>query len=187
LKTLPKILNIDIRAKSDLFKIESIDLEFSNGVNRTFERFSGTRKAVMVIPMLDDNTVLFVKEYAVGTERYEVTFPKGLIDEGESLTQTANREMQEEIGYGAKTFYLMKQLTSVPGVARGVMHTILAKDLFEQKLEGDEPEEIEVIECKLNEIDEFIERVDFTESRSIASLLMLSRMLNGSKYKLEKL
>lgn len=187
IKTLPKISNVSVRAESDLFKIESVDLNFSNGIFRTYERFAGTRNAVMVIPRLDDDTLLFVKEYAVGTEKYEITFPKGVIDSGESFVEAANREMKEEIGYGAKTFYLMKELTSSPGYACGKMQMLLAEDLYKDTLEGDEPEPIEVIECKIKNIDEFILREDFTESRSVAGLLMLSRMLNGSDYKLEKL
>ena len=94
---MPKILHKQIVAESDLFKIESVGLEFSNGNTRIFERFLGTRNSVMVIPLLDKDTLLLVKEYAVGTERYEITFPKGIIDQNEDLHVAANRELKEEI------------------------------------------------------------------------------------------
>ena len=43
----PQILSRTLVAKSRLFKIESIDLKFSNGVERTYERLvPGGRGAV---------------------------------------------------------------------------------------------------------------------------------------------
>ena len=138
----------------------------------------------MVIPRVDKNTLLLVKEYAVGSERYEITFPKGAIDSGEALLDAANRELKEEIGFGANKFYKMKDMTSAPGHACGKMHVLYADDLYVESLEGDEPEAIEVVECKIDQIDDFIMREDFTEARSIAGLLLVKRMLNGSNYEL---
>ncbi len=38
MSTLPKILGVKEVCKSRLFKIEALDLEFSNGVKATYER-----------------------------------------------------------------------------------------------------------------------------------------------------
>jgi ADP-ribose diphosphatase len=54
--------------------------------------------------MLDDDTVLMIYEYSSGTHRYELALTKGKIDAGESPLEAANRELIEEIGYGAKNF-----------------------------------------------------------------------------------
>ena len=40
--------------------------------------------AVAVVPMLDAETVLLVREYAAGMHRYELGLVKGRIDAGES-------------------------------------------------------------------------------------------------------
>ncbi|NQY42714.1 MAG: ADP compounds hydrolase NudE [Legionellales bacterium] len=185
-KKLPKIHNKKIVAKTRLFQIESVDLEFSNGVTRVFERFLGVKNSVMIIPIVDSR-LLLVKEYALGTERYEITFPKGIIDLNESLFEAANRELKEEIGFGANDLYLMKEITNSPGYASGKMHMILAKQLYREKLVGDEPEEIELVECNISNIDQFIMRDDFTDARSIAAMLLVARMFTGVEYKLEKL
>ncbi|MDU1084672.1 MAG: ADP compounds hydrolase NudE, partial [Leclercia adecarboxylata] len=43
----PTILNVETVAKSRLFNVESVDLEFSNGVRRVYERMRpSTREAV---------------------------------------------------------------------------------------------------------------------------------------------
>ena len=68
-KQKPQILHTELVASSRLFRVEQVHLQFSNGEERVYERMQGgNRGAVMVVPMLDDHTVLLVKEYAVGTE-----------------------------------------------------------------------------------------------------------------------
>ena len=77
-KKLPIISNNQQVAQSRLFKIEQIDLTFSNGEKRQYERMLGSgRGAVMIVPMLDDETMLLVREYCAGTHSYELGFPKG--------------------------------------------------------------------------------------------------------------
>lgn len=89
-------------AKSRLFEIQAVELKFSNGIDRTYERFRPfNRDSVMVIA-IDGEDLLLVREYAVGTEQYELGFVKGGMDTGETPEQSANRELQEEIGFGAK-------------------------------------------------------------------------------------
>lgn len=90
----PTILNVETVAHSRLFTVESVDLEFSNGVRRVYERMRPTnREAVMIVPIVDDHLIL-IREYAVGTESYELGFSKGLIDPGESVYEAANRELK---------------------------------------------------------------------------------------------
>ena len=53
--------------------------------------------------MLDDDTVLLMREYAAGVHRYELGLLKGRMDAGETPEQAANRELKEETGYGARS------------------------------------------------------------------------------------
>ena len=77
-KQLPTILDKRIKAQSTLFCIESVDLRFSNGVERTYERMKPSgRHAVMMVPVTEQGDLLLIREYAVGTESYELGFPKG--------------------------------------------------------------------------------------------------------------
>lgn len=86
-----------------------MDLEFSNGVRRVYERMRPTnREAVMIVPIVDDHLIL-IREYAVGTESYELGFSKGLIDPGESVYEAANRELKEEVGFGANDLTFLKK------------------------------------------------------------------------------
>ncbi|MDK6296224.1 NUDIX domain-containing protein, partial [Gardnerella swidsinskii] len=59
---------------------------------------------------VDDHLIL-IREYAVGTESYELGFSKGLIDPGESVFEAANRELKEEVGFGANDLTFLKKLS----------------------------------------------------------------------------
>ena len=98
----PQILNIKTIAKSTIFEIQSVDLKFSNGERRTYERFRPGKYAAVMVVAIDGDDLLLVREYAVGTENYELGFVKGRMDAGETPEQSANRELQEEIGLGAR-------------------------------------------------------------------------------------
>ncbi len=175
----PEILKRKIVATSQLFRIEEIHLKFSNGNERIFERMISSRRgAVMIIPLLDADTILLVREYAAGTDRYELAFPKGLVDEGETLEEAVNRELQEEIGYGSANIQFIRSMTSAPGYWGGKASVFLARDLYPASLEGDEPEPLEVVPWKLNNYQALLQEENFSEARSVAALYLLRDLLN---------
>jgi len=174
---LPNITRRQTVAKSKLFGIEQIDLTFSNGEQREYERMMGTgRGAVMVVPMKDHDTMILVREYCAGTHSYELGFPKGLIDDGESAQEAANRELQEEIGYGAKQLTHLHQVRIAPAFFDAKMDIYLAQGLYISCLEGDEPEPLEIVEWKLSEYKSLLAQEDFNEARSVVALMLVKDM-----------
>lgn len=170
----PIILNKTIIAKSRLFRIESLEIQFSNGEQRNYERLarSGSGGAVLVVPMLDTETVLLIREYSAGVHRYELGLPKGKIDAGESFFDAANRELKEEVGFGARNLHHLSSFSIAPSYLEHTTEIIIAQDLYAEKLPGDEPEELEVIPWKLDNINELLATGECTEARSIAALFM---------------
>lgn len=168
---LPKILDRRLVTPGELFKVEQLDLEFSNGVQRRYERLhSSGLGAVIVVPMLDDAHVLLLSEYAAGLHRYEVGLPKGRLEPGESPEAGANRELQEEAGYAARRLEVINTLSLAPGYMGHQTQVVLARDLYPSRLPGDEPEEIETFHWPLAELFSLACREDVTEGRSIAAL-----------------
>jgi ADP-ribose diphosphatase len=184
LKPLPTIHARRERRPADLFKVEQLDLEFSNGERRTYERLiSRGLGAVIVVAMPDDDHVLLISEYACGVHRYELGLPKGRLEPGESLLEGANRELQEECGYAARDLKELGHLTLAPGYMTHVTHVILARDLVPSRLPGDEPEELEVITWPMADLATLVQRPDCTEGRSIAALYMARDLLSISGLK----
>jgi ADP-ribose diphosphatase len=160
------------------YRLERMDLEFGNGARRHFERLhSRGRGAVVVVPMLDRDTVVLVREYAAGMHRYELGLVKGRIDAGETALQAANRELQEEAGYGARSLQELRSISLSPSYMSHQTHLVLARDLYPHRLPGDEPEEPEVVLWKLDDLHTLVQREDCSEGRSIAALFIAREWL----------
>ncbi len=174
----PQILNVETVARSRLFNVESVDLEFSNGVHRVYERMRPSeREAVMIVPILGDKLVL-IREYAVGTESYELGFPKGLIDPGEMPFDAANRELQEEVGFGSHQLSFLKKVTMAPSYFSSKMNIIVAENLYESSLEGDEPEPLVQELWPLATMMDLLKDPDFSEARNISALFLVREWLS---------
>ena len=176
----PIIHRCETAAKTRIFHVEEMDIEFSNGTKVTFERVkSSERGAVLIVPILENDTVLLIREFAAGVQRYELALPKGKIEGDEDLLIAANREIMEEIGYGARDLQHINSFTIAPGYISHTTHIILARDLYPHREQGDEPEAIEIIPWALSDLDSLLAHEECTEARSIAALYQVRDMLNA--------
>jgi len=177
---MPVIHNRTVIAETHQFCIEAMDIEFGSGQRRRYERLAknGSVGAVLIVPMLNKNTVLLVREYAAGLNRYELGFPKGKIDAGEDNLSAANRELKEEAGYGAKHLYHLHTFSLAPAYLEHTIDIILAEELYPEKLCGDEPEELDVVPWRIDQIPELLATGECSEARTIAALYLTSDYLN---------
>lgn len=175
---LPEILRRTTIARSRLFEIEEIALRFENGAERVYERLPPVGTPAVMIAALDaDGNVLLIREYAAGFHEYQLTLPKGAAEAGETLAQASLRELKEEVGVGARRIEKLKTLNLSPGHMGFTINVMLARDLYAERLEADEPEPIEVVPWPLSEVDALVERDDFAEARALAALHLVQLAL----------
>jgi len=180
----PEILASHLVAQSRLFRVESLELRFSNGEERTYERLiPGGHGAVMMVPITAQGEVILIREFGAGAEDYTLTLPKGAVDMGETPEEAANRELKEEIGYGARALTFLKRISLSPSYIKSGIDVWLAQDLYPESLEGDEPEPLEIVRWPLDKLDELVHRADVTEGRAIAALFMAQSWLQKNKNK----
>lgn len=173
----PDILKVETVAQSRLFTVEAVDLAFSNGARRVYERMRPSdREAVMIVPIVDDHLIL-IQEYAVGLECYELGFPKGLIDPGETPFEAANRELKEEAGFGAEQLESLGRLTMAPSYFSSKMNIVVAEGLYPEQLEGDEPEPLPQLRWPLNNLLALLDEPDFREARNVSALFLVREWL----------
>lgn len=176
----PEVLSREIVAKSRLFRVEEVQLRFPNGAERTYERLVGKGTgygAVMVVAMADNDHALLVEEYCGGTDDYQISLPKGLIEPGEDVLAAANRELKEEAGFGARNLELLAELSLSPGYMSQKIQVVLARDLYEEKLPGDEPEPLQVSKVSLHDLSQLIQQPQFSEGRALAALYLARDVL----------
>jgi ADP-ribose diphosphatase len=168
----PQVLAREIVASSRLFRVEELQLRFANGVERTYERLVSKGSgygAVMV--------VVLVEEYCAGTDDYQLSLAKGLIEPGEDVLVAANRELKEEAGFGAERLELIAELSLSPGYMSQKIQVVLARDLYQESLPGDEPEPLRVDKVSLRELSALAQHPQFTEGRALAALYLVRDLL----------
>lgn len=180
-RTKPTVHERRTIAQTRLFQVEEMQLEFSNGTQVRFERLVGSGQgSVLIVPMLDVETVLLIREYAAGTDRYELGLPKGRIEANEDILIAADREIMEEVGYASRRLSHLGSMSLAPGYLSHRTHLVLAEDLYERVMPGDEPEAIEVVPWSLRDLAGLLAREDCSEARSIAALFLVRERLLGA-------
>ena len=104
-------------------------------------------------------------------EQALLELPAGKLDRGEDVRATAERELAEEIGKGARSWRYMTRFYSSPGFADEEIHLYLATDLYDREAEAEENERIEIVELPLERLDEAIR--DSRDSKTLIGLLWL--------------
>jgi 8-oxo-dGDP phosphatase len=88
--------------------------------------------AVAVVALDDAGQVLMIRQYRHPVGRLLWEIPAGLRDvPGEPLHATAERELREETGYAAKTWHVLTDCLTSPGILTERLRVFLARDLAE--------------------------------------------------------
>ena len=107
----PQIIKTKSIIRTNLFEIQSMDVLFSIGIQRTLERLKQNKsETVLIVPFSDARHIILITEYSAGTNKYELLFPRGSVNLKESIIDAANRELKEEIGLGANKLTFIKTL-----------------------------------------------------------------------------
>jgi ADP-ribose pyrophosphatase len=83
----------------------------------------------IIVPILDDNRLVFVWNYRHPIQGWELELPAGLVDAGEDPESGAKRELKEETGYSARIWKNLGWLHTLPGISSQRAHIFLARQL----------------------------------------------------------
>jgi 8-oxo-dGTP pyrophosphatase MutT (NUDIX family) len=125
----------------------------------------------------DGETVYLVRQprEAVGDDAL-LELPAGKLDEeGEKPLDTAQRELAEEIGKGARTWQHLTSFYTSPGFTDEECHVYLAQDLYEEQADSGEDERIEIERIPLADLEDTIRAC--SDSKSLVGLLWLHAAL----------
>ena len=128
--------------------------------------------AVAIIPIDSDDNALLVRQYRypVGHDLLEI--PAGVIEEGESPDDTAQRELREETGYASRNLRPLGGIYSSPGFCDEILYIYLARDLVESKLPADDDEDITLERVPMSGVGRLIRLGEIQDAKSVAGLLM---------------
>jgi ADP-ribose pyrophosphatase len=148
---------------------EAIELPNGRTVDLDLVRHPG---AAAVVPFLDENRILMIRQYRFATGGEILEIPAGKLDPGETPETCAARELLEETGYRAGRLEKLGAIWTSPGFTNEVIHLYSAFDLevAEQQLEPDEI--IELVPMTLTQALETVRRSAIFDAKSATALLL---------------
>ena len=132
--------------------------------------------AVTVLPF-DGERIWLVRQprEPVG-EQSLLELPAGKLDvEGETPEATARRELAEEIGMSARSWRHLVSFYNSPGLLAEENHLFLAEDLYEERLEAEEEERIEIVALPLDRLEATIQELH--DAKTLIGLLWFRAFL----------
>lgn len=178
----PELLGID-QVSDGWLKKYRLHYRLPNGTEKSYESISRknladyeaelrsgadaepTADAVSIIATTDDDEILLIKEFRYPMNTWCVAFPAGLIDPGESIADSVERELVEETGYAVKRradgspmlVPLPQKSYSSEGMTEECL-SIVRVQAYQVGPQQTEPSEfIEVFPLKLADIPRFLE------------------------------
>lgn len=127
--------------------------------------------AIVVLPITDAGTILFVEQYRHSIRQSLLELPAGTLEAGEDPAVCAERELMEEIGMAPGALLPLGTLYPAPGFCNEVQHLFCAKNLREQKAAPDEDEFITVVELSLREVEVAVRTGRLSDAKSLALIL----------------
>ncbi len=142
-----------------VFSVEVDRMTFPNGTTHEVAVVRH-RPSVVLIPMMDDNRVVLIRQYrpAVGKTMWEL--PAGTTDPDETPEDAAVRECEEEIGLVPGTLERLGGFFPTPGICDEELIFFRVSDLREPSGTRRSPDEDEDIQPKI---------VTIAEARSMAA------------------
>jgi ADP-ribose pyrophosphatase len=135
--------------------------------------------AVMIIPVLDAETVVLVRQFRYPLRRHFYELPAGKREQGEDPLATARRELREECGYEAAEWRRLASIHPCIGYSDEAIDIYLARGLTHVGQATDDEEFVEVVPMKLTEALEWIRDGRITEVKAVIGLLWAERFLGA--------
>ncbi len=133
---------------------------------------------VRVVPLTNTGDVILSIEPSPAFGEDVLVIGGGQIEPGETYVMTANRELQEELGYKANRLDYLGEVRPWAKYVSTRSFVYLARDLVESKLEGDEAEEIGTTTIPLSVFETLIASGQLVDAPSIAALYLARSFLN---------
>ena len=136
-----------------------------------------TGSCVGVLPFLDPDTVVLVRQYRYVAGRHTWEMPTGGLGPGEPIEAAAQRELAEESGYRAGRLEPVCVYHTSKSVMDETAHLFLAFDLAdaEDRPEPDETESFQIRPHRFEEVLGMVDTGEIVDSMTIIAVLQAGR------------
>ena len=160
-------------------KVQSDRVTLPDGkvTKREYIRHPG---AVVILPLLDDGTVLLERQFRYPLDRVFIEFPAGKIDAGEDPLACAKRELLEETGYTATDWQFVCTIHNAIAYADEHLDLYFARGLVPGESQLDDGEFLETFTATVPQLLEWVKTGQITDVKTIIGSFWLEKLLDGS-------
>jgi len=134
------------------------------------------RGAVVVLPLLKDQTVILVRQYRYPVDEIMLELPAGKIDPGESPVDCARRELKEETGLAAKELEALGTFFTTPGFSDERLHAFLAEGLEPPgRSSPDADELLETVRLPVRDVVKMATEGEVRDAKTLVTLFLWER------------
>lgn len=134
--------------------------------NKTPYSYVKIKHGVCILP-IEENNVYIIKQYRHAIKNWQWELPAGMIDENETPTDAAIRELKEETGFSVKNIDYYGYIYPSAGSTTEIIHLFCATCDYQSEQTLDESEEISIYKIKLSKLFEMIDNNEFLHSAGI--------------------
>jgi ADP-ribose pyrophosphatase len=128
--------------------------------------------SAVIIPIFDDGTIAFVRQYRHPAVRYLLEAPAGTLDRGEVPEEGAARELEEELGSVAGRLEKLSEFFVSPGFCEEKMWVYLATELTETKQRLEEDEILQVVRIPFSQALTMISSGEIEDAKTIIGVML---------------
>jgi ADP-ribose pyrophosphatase len=134
---------------------------------------------VTAVPVLEDGRILLIRQFRYPIGKFILELPAGKLDSGQSPIDTVARELEEEIGYSARTLSYQTTFYTTPGICNESIHLFIAKDLIQSTQRLEEGEHITLEAYSLEECLKKIETGEINDAKTILGIFWYHRKMTA--------
>ena len=171
MKAQEQILSKKVVYEGRILKVRQDTVQIHSGETREFTIVEHPG-AVVVLPIMDDGTLVMVRQWRRAPGKELLEFPAGTLEKNEDPFDCAKRELIEETCFEGREWFPLGTQLPAPGFCDEVQHCYLARGLSAHPGELDEDE---IIEVERVTKEEFLARAaqgDGVDAKSLAIYLL---------------
>lgn len=156
---------------------DKVALPDGQHTSREYIRHPG---AVVILPLLDDGTVLMERQFRYPLDQVFIEFPAGKIDPDEDPLACAKRELEEETGYTATDWQFVSVIHNAIAYSDEHLDLYLARGLRAGTAKLDDGEFLETFTATIDELLDWVRGGKITDVKTVIGVFWLDKLRSGA-------